>query len=103
MTYVLENETLTISLEGKIIMSNSDDLKNQLKEEISKHRKKMDFKEFVLDLKNVDFVDSTGVGIFISLYKFALEHQLIMKIANPQNMVTKIFTITKLDTLIPLV
>ncbi|MBM7562658.1 STAS domain-containing protein [Fusibacter tunisiensis] len=100
MTSKIEDGKMTFSLKDKIIMSNSDALKNQIKKNILDETKSSEINILEFDLKDVEFIDSTGVGVFISLFKFSNENDMEMSIVNTQDMVKKIFTITKLDTLL---
>lgn len=100
MTSKIEDGKMTFFLKDKIIMSNSDALKNQIKKNILDATKSSEVNALEFDLKDVEFIDSTGVGVFISLFKFSNENDMEMSIVNTQDMVKKIFTITKLDTLL---
>lgn len=100
MKYQIEDQTLTIQLNGKIIMSNSDRTKNDLKNIISEAVKENNIESVEIDLKDVEFIDSTGIGVFISIYKFIVEKKLNMKLLRPQEIVEKIITITKINNII---
>lgn len=100
MNHLIEDQTLTLKLEGKIIMSNSDKTKNQIKSSIDELVKEDNINCVALDLQNIEFIDSTGVGVFISIYKFTEEKGLSLKLLQPREIVRKILTITKINTII---
>lgn len=50
-----------------------------------------------IDLTEVSYLDSTGLGVFIHLLKSIKEHEHEMKLLNPQKKVLRLFTITGLD------
>lgn len=81
-------------------MSNSDKIKNQIKNIIDDQVKEHTIDCVALDLQDVEFIDSTGVGVFISIYKFVGEKDLELKLIHPQEIVKKILTITKINTII---
>lgn len=53
-----------------------------------------------VDLKNVNYMDSTGLGVFISVLKSTKENESHFKLINLQERVLRLFTITGLDEII---
>jgi anti-sigma B factor antagonist len=94
------DQILTFYLADKLIMSNSDTVKNSIKREVDEVLRQTSLKTVTIDLKDVEFIDSTGVGVFISIYKFLIEKQISFKIIHPKEIVNKVFTITKLGNII---
>lgn len=56
-------------------------------------------KDLVIDLENLDYIDSTGLGMFINIYKDQEEKQKNVKIVNPKENIKKLFKITDLTNL----
>lgn len=54
----------------------------------------------IVDLKNVNYMDSTGLGVFISALKSTKEHNSKMKLVSLQDRVQRLFEITGLDSII---
>lgn len=54
------------------------------------------FKNFILDFKNVSFIDSTGLGILISLMRHLKEEGGKLRLSGLQDEVRSIFEITRL-------
>ncbi|MDF7806798.1 STAS domain-containing protein [Pontiellaceae bacterium B12219] len=52
-------------------------------------------KDFVIDLRNVDFMDSAGLGTLIAVLKRITERKGDMKIANLQKKPRMVFEITR--------
>ena len=81
-----------ISLEGELDVSTADKLKEHLYTLVEK--KMADMK---IDLTNLDYIDSTGLGVMIGVLKKLKISDKEIYIINPKNNVKKIFTITGLD------
>ena len=93
----IENNQFIIRPEGKIMMDQSDTIKNKMKTLIQVNlSENKSINTVIIDLSSIDFVDSTGVGVFISLYKFSVEKKFHLTLIHPTSMVKKVFTITKL-------
>lgn len=99
MNYRIDNQTLIFTLQDRLIMSNSDKIKNEIKTTIDKVIKNNPLDFVHIDLKDVDFIDSTGVGVFISIYKYVVERNLQLKLVHPQEIVNKVLTITKINSI----
>jgi anti-sigma B factor antagonist len=54
-------------------------------------------KHFVLDFSNCTFVDSTGLGILVGIYKKCTELNGSLKLRSINSQVIKIFNLTRLD------
>ncbi|GAA0431683.1 anti-sigma factor antagonist RsbV [Lentibacillus halophilus] len=53
--------------------------------------------QVIVDLEDVGYMDSTGLGIFISALKSAKEHNSSIRLKNLQDRVLRLFQITGLD------
>ena len=52
----------------------------------------------VIDLRGVDYVDSSGLGCFLSAMKAARNNYSVLKFANPEPKVTELFELMHLHT-----
>ena len=52
----------------------------------------------IIDLKGVDYIDSSGFGCFLSVMKAARNNYGVLKLANPEPRVTELFKILHLHT-----
>lgn len=88
----IKNNFWDISLEGELDVSTADKLKvylhNLAEEEM------VDMK---INLMNLDYIDSTGLGVMIGILKKLKIENKEIHIINPKNNVKKIFNITGLD------
>ena len=88
----IQNNFWDISLEGELDVSTADKLKEHLHTLVAK--KIVDMK---INVTNLDYIDSTGLGVMIGVLKELKISDKEMYIINPKNNVKKIFTITGLD------
>jgi anti-sigma B factor antagonist len=54
-------------------------------------------KDFVLDFKQCTFIDSTGLGVLVSIYKKCVELDGTFKLRSMDQQVMKVFELTRLD------
>ena len=59
------------------------------------------FDKIVIDLSELAFMDSTGIGVLIGRYKKMKEKDIPIFIANPSSHAEKIFKITGLYDIMP--
>ncbi|WP_281366468.1 STAS domain-containing protein [Paraliobacillus salinarum] len=56
--------------------------------------------ELLVDLEKVNYMDSTGLGVFISALKSSKEYDSKLKLVHLQDRVRRLFEITSLDSII---
>ncbi len=88
----VDNDFWNISLQGELDVSTADKLKEHLHSLADK--KIMDMK---INLTNLEYIDSTGLGVMIGILKKLKISNKEIYIINPKSNVKKIFTITGLD------
>ena len=59
------------------------------------------FKKIIIDLSELDFMDSTGIGVLIGRYKRMKDKNIPIFIANPSSHAERIFKITGLYDIMP--
>ena len=62
---------------------------------------KPNFQKIVIDLSELDFMDSTGIGVMIGRYKKMKEKNIPIYICNPSPHAEKIFKMTGLYEIMP--
>ena len=77
--------------EERLDAHNSDDLKVEMNRLFESGTK-----ELLVDLKEVRFIDSSGLGSLVSGYKNASTHQGIIKLCSLQTQVKSMFELTRL-------
>ncbi len=86
------NRFWDINLDGELDVSTADKLKEYLHKLAD--QQVLDMK---INLSNLDYIDSTGLGVMIGVLKKLRSEEKEIYIINPKNNVKKIFTITGLD------
>ena len=59
------------------------------------------FKQIIIDLSELEFMDSTGIGVMIGRYKKMKERNIGIYICNPSTHAEKIFQMTGLYDVMP--
>jgi anti-sigma B factor antagonist len=80
---------------GEIDVSNCTTFKEQLYNYIESSNA-----DVIMDFKDLAYIDSAGLGILVGAYKRLKQKELKLSIINMNDNIRKLFTITKLDTLI---
>ena len=91
------NNFWTVSLAGELDVSTADELKKCLHKLVDE--KNIDIK---LNLEDLDYIDSTGLGVMIGILKRLKIEDKEVYIEKPKNNVRKIFNITGLDKIFKL-
>lgn len=84
--------------EGNITMPNSDSLKNSIKKDINDKK----LKQCIFSFRNLDFLDSTGIGVIISISKYMTEKEGEFYLTEPHGIVEKVIEMTKIKEIIPI-
>jgi anti-sigma B factor antagonist len=77
--------------EERLDAHNSDELKIEINRLFESGTK-----ELLVDLKEVRFIDSSGLGVLVSGYKNAATHQGSIKLCSLQTQVKSMFELTRL-------
>ena len=91
------NNSWEVSLGGELDVSTADELKKYLHKIVDE--KNIDIR---LNLENLDYIDSTGLGVMIGILKRLKIDNKEVYIEKPKNNVRKIFNITGLDKIFKL-
>ncbi len=59
------------------------------------------FKQVIIDLSELQFMDSTGIGVLIGRYKKLKDREIPIFICNPSSQAEKIFKLSGLYELMP--
>jgi anti-sigma B factor antagonist len=89
-----DNQTV-LTVKGEIDAYTAPLLKEKLLPATAKEAEKI-----VVDLNDVTYMDSTGLGVFISALKSTKEHGSTLTLVNLQERVHRLFKITSLDSII---
>jgi len=62
---------------------------------------KPNFSQVIIDLSELDFMDSTGIGVLVGRYKKLKDRNIPIFICNPSSHAEKIFKMTGLYDIMP--
>ncbi len=83
-----------VDVEGQLIVGNRQELKQKILEELEGGERK-----FVIDFANTGYIDSSGLGVLVSLSKKIREKGGELRLAALNEDLRTLFELTKLDTL----
>jgi anti-sigma B factor antagonist len=92
---VLQNGEVTlVEVEGQLIVGNRQELKQQVLDRLERGDRK-----FVIDFANTGYIDSSGLGVLVSLSKKIREQGGELRLSSLNEDLRTLFELTKLDTL----
>ena len=83
-----------VEVEGQLIVGNRQELKQKVLDELERGEKK-----FLIDFSQTGYIDSSGLGVLVSLAKKMREMGGDLRLANLNDDLQTLFELTKLDTL----
>jgi anti-sigma B factor antagonist len=89
-----QDDITIIDVEGQLIVGNRQELKQKVLEELEGESRK-----FLIDFSNTGYIDSSGLGVLVSLSKKIREQGGELRLANLNEDLRTLFELTKLDTL----
>ncbi len=89
-----ENDVTVVAVEGQLIVGNRQELKQKVLEELEDGARK-----FVVDFDQTGYIDSSGLGVLVSLSKKIREQGGELRLAGLNEDLRTLFELTKLDTL----
>ena len=91
------NKTLYVLLCGELDENSSLYARKTLDNAFSGNN----FNQVIIDLSELDFMDSTGIGVLIGRYKIMKTRNIPIYICNPSKHAEKIFKMTGLYQIMP--
>src|ERR671930_73283 len=83
-----------VGVEGQLIVGKRQELKQKVLEALESGARK-----FVIDFSKTGYIDSSGLGVLVSLSKKIREQGGELRLANLNDDLKTLFELTKLDTL----
>ena len=83
-----------VEVEGQLIVGNRQELKQQVLDRLDGGDRK-----FVIDFANTGYIDSSGLGVLVSLSKKIREQGGELRLSSLNEDLRTLFELTKLDTL----
>lgn len=90
----IEDKKFKIILSGDLDINNVENFK---KEALEKYKNLE--KDIVFDLEKLDYIDSTGLGAVITVFKEVRDKKKTLTIKKAKKNIKKLFVITELDQL----
>ena len=92
-----QNDVTIVEVTGQLIVGNRQELKDAVLEELKGGGRK-----FLVDFTDTAYIDSSGLGVLVSLSKKIREKGGELRLSNLNDDVRTLFELTKLDTLFPI-
>ena len=90
-----ENSKWEFTLVGEVDISNAHYFKRQLEAALKEKRQSI-----TIDLADLTYIDSTGLGVIIGAYGSIKKEGLTIKVLNPRENVKKLLNISGLDKIL---
>lgn len=88
------NGVIIVSVDGQLIVANRNELKDKVLKALEAGESK-----FVLDFLSTEYIDSSGLGVLVSVSKKIREAGGELRLAGLNEDLRMLFELTKLDTL----
>lgn len=89
-----ENDVNVVDVDGQLIVGNRQELKQKVLDEVERGGKK-----FLIDFTQTGYIDSSGLGVLVSLSKKIREQGGELRLSTLNEDLRTLFELTKLDTL----
>jgi anti-sigma B factor antagonist len=89
-----QSDVTVLDVEGQLIVGNRQELKQKVLEELEGGERR-----FLIDFDRTGYIDSSGLGVLVSLSKKIREQGGELRLANLNEDLRTLFELTKLDTL----
>lgn len=93
----LYRDTLYLTISGELDEHSANYVRLNMDEQMDN----LDFKQIIIDLSSLDFMDSTGIGVLLGRYKKMKQRGIPIYITNPSTHADKIFRMTALYDVMP--
>lgn len=95
----VNKENLFIFLEGEIDQS----VASELRVKLDSYLTSVKVKNVILNMKELTFMDSTGVGLIMGRYKLLKQKNIGLFINEPNKQIDKVLKVSGLYSIIPLI
>lgn len=89
-----EGDVCVVAVEGQLIVGNRQDLKQKVEEALDRGERR-----FLVDFAQTGYIDSSGLGVLVSLSKKIREVNGELRLTNLNEDLRTLFELTRLDTL----
>lgn len=88
--FMQQSDSITASLNGELDHHSAEKVKKELDRLIRRYKDA----DLVLDLKNLSFMDSSGLGVILGRYKALKAAGHSMYVKNPSRQIEKVFNVS---------
>ena len=92
----IEDNVCVVSIEGNIALDGVNEAKAYLKP----HIENPEIKGMLINFEKVNFIDSSGIGLIVSIFKTMQEKEAGFALTNLSKKNEEIFTITRLNKIL---
>ena len=89
-----QDDVCVVEVEGQLIVGNRQELKQLVLDELERGERRI-----LIDFRHTGYIDSSGLGVLVSLSKKIREVGGALRLANLNEDLRTLFELTKLDTL----
>jgi stage II sporulation protein AA (anti-sigma F factor antagonist) len=93
----LKNSKLIIRIDGDIDHHTCEEIRHKIDNEIARENPK----SIIFDMKNVNFMDSSGIGVIIGRYKLIMTNGGAAAMINVKPQIQRVYDICGLKKIIP--
>lgn len=93
-----KDDYLILNLAGDLDVYSEEEFRDFIEDELKDKNS-----DLIIDIKDLDYLDSTGLGMFMKIYKMYEENGQKVKIINPKENILKLFKITDLTDIFEMV
>lgn len=91
-----DGQELMIKLKGELDHHGADEIRDKVDEKIQSEK----YSKITIDVGNLDFIDSSGIGFVIGRYKIMRTTNGVLEIANASKKVRKILDMSGIGKII---
>lgn len=88
----IRDRQVVVSLHGSLYVEEAAVLRQKLLMHIDKG-----YSQFLVDLTNVDYIDSSGLGVLVAIHKRSLQHGGNVAVTGLKGTVKELFELTRLN------
>jgi stage II sporulation protein AA (anti-sigma F factor antagonist) len=96
LEFVEAGQDLIVKLKGELDHHSADEARDKIDEKIRNDK----YKKIIIDFKNLDFIDSSGIGFVIGRYKVIRKSNSVIEIINASKKVRKILDMSGIGKII---
>jgi anti-sigma B factor antagonist len=94
---VRHQDVVIVEVDGQLIVGNRQELKQRILDEVEAGSRNV-----LIDFARTGYIDSSGLGVLVSLAKRLREEGGELRLANLNDDLRSLFELTKLDSLFPI-